>query len=217
MGVHDSAPTLNGETASASVTQPKLESKNAINARMKRGPCWNAFVARREELKASGVPALDAIRQAAAEVDSGSLTEEYRADASLKPRLASHQVEEPEAPEGLPSLKPAPGHIFPDVKVNHGETVEWVASQLGVEDPKPEDAPSSTAWSLLVWARSSSGCTRDFWTTHYAKLISQGNKRGGLAVDDDEAVLTIIAKVESASLRALAPHTMAPPTAEVAA
>jgi len=57
-------------------------------------------------------------------------------------------------------------------KATHRQNVEWVAENIRVEDVKPEEAPSATAWSMLCFVRSGMGGEEEkFWTALYAKLM----------------------------------------------
>lgn len=51
------------------------------------------------------------------------------------------------------------------------ENLQWVASHLCVSDVKPRDAPSSTAWSMLMWARSSPTTENIFWSSLFTKSM----------------------------------------------
>lgn len=46
--------------------------------------------------------------------------------------------------------------------------VNWVAENLCIKDPRPEDAPSAIAWSMLEWAKDESS---EFWKGPFSKLI----------------------------------------------
>ena len=48
--------------------------------------------------------------------------------------------------------------------------VEWVASNLSVQPIEPGEAPDSTAWGLLRWARSSAASASAFYQM-WAKLL----------------------------------------------
>ena len=61
--------------------------------------------------------------------------------------------------------------VFGGKKVATVKVVEWVASNMQVEDVSPSDAPSSEAWGMLVWARRSPMNESQFWGTIYAKLL----------------------------------------------
>lgn len=61
--------------------------------------------------------------------------------------------------------------VFSGKKVATVKVVEWVASNMQVEDVVPSDAPSSEAWGMLVWARRSPINESQFWGSIYAKLL----------------------------------------------
>jgi len=51
------------------------------------------------------------------------------------------------------------------------ENLQWVASHLCVKDVKPRDAPSSTAWGMLMWARTSPTTENIFWSNLFTKSM----------------------------------------------
>jgi len=51
------------------------------------------------------------------------------------------------------------------------EDIRWVFHALGTKDLKPEDAPTSGAWSLLQMLRYDDIALKSFYTTVYPKLL----------------------------------------------
>jgi len=95
----------------------------------------------------------------------------------------SGETDAPNAGEGLPAADgseveaPAddsdptrPRSAFAPGNAPPRAVVEWVASSLAVRGLKPADAPDSTAWGLLHWARASSSNTSSFYQM-WAKLL----------------------------------------------
>lgn len=48
------------------------------------------------------------------------------------------------------------------------QSVNWVASQLGIKDPDPASAPSPFAYAMYLWAKDNAD---GFWVGFAAKLI----------------------------------------------
>ena len=51
------------------------------------------------------------------------------------------------------------------------EDIRWVFHALGAKDLKPQDAPSTGAWSLLQTLRNDEIALKSFYTTVYPKLL----------------------------------------------
>ena len=72
------------------------------------------------------------------------------------------------------------------------ENVRWVAANMEVGDVSPEDAPSSTAWGMLVYYQSNSMYKGEFWKTVYPKLLptraSIGDEADADEVDGQDAL-----------------------------
>jgi hypothetical protein len=135
---------------------------------------WKQFVDIRERMKKDGVPAGEAWMQAAQELDpemwgKGELSEIPVDPPVLKdlPRGRSEEVKVERVVSGGGATKA----VFAGKKVATVKVVEWVASNMQVEDVSPSDAPSSEAWGMLVWARRSPLNESQFWGSIYAKLL----------------------------------------------
>jgi hypothetical protein len=76
--------------------------------------------------------------------------------------------------------------------------VSWVAKNLLIEDAKPEDAPGSEAWGMLMWARRNEGNEAQFWGTIYTKLLPSRNQLDSenRYTDDGRRLLDLIDKLE---------------------
>lgn len=139
---------------------------------------WRQFIEIRERLKKDGVPAADAWFEAAKELDP-----EMWGSGEVKPvRVASKPADLPHVRsdsvvkeevevERVVSGVGATKAVFAGKKVATVKVVEWVASNMQVVDVLPEDAPSSEAWGMLVWARRSPVNESQFWGSIYAKLL----------------------------------------------
>lgn len=139
---------------------------------------WRQFIEIRERLKKDGVPAADAWLEAAKELDP-----EMWGSGEVKPvRVASKPADLPHVRsdsvvkeevevERVVSGVGATKAVFAGKKVATVKVVEWVASNMQVVDVLPEDAPSSEAWGMLVWARRSPVNESQFWGSIYAKLL----------------------------------------------
>lgn len=143
---------------------------------------WKQFVDVRERLKKDGMPPADAWVEAAKELDSemwGHVGGRASPAVDL-PHVRSDQeqvdgvrvdgVEEVSC-ERVVSGSGATKAVFAGKKVATVKVVEWVASNMQVEDVSPADAPSSEAWGMLVWARRSPVNESQFWGSIYAKLL----------------------------------------------
>lgn len=51
------------------------------------------------------------------------------------------------------------------------EAVNWVADSIAKKRVKSSDAPSSTAWGLLRWAKSSSVTRAEFYKNIFVKIL----------------------------------------------
>jgi len=63
------------------------------------------------------------------------------------------------------------GKVFKKRGATPIENLQWVASHLCVKDVKPGDAPSSTAWGMLMWARTSPTTENIFWSNLFTKSM----------------------------------------------
>ena len=148
---------------------------------------WKQFVDVRERLKKDGMPPADAWLEAARELDSemwgnvgGQSSTRLDLPHGRSAPLAGEPDQDQEGVQGesVPVVsKPAQAGeaatkaVFAGKKVATVKVVEWVASNMQVEDVLPSDAPSSEAWGMLVWARRSPVNESQFWGSIYAKLL----------------------------------------------
>lgn len=121
---------------------------------------WDAYKKRREELKRQGVSAQDAAQTAYHEVVVPAQRESGPGANTLR---------------GLPTDLPVAFMVaraeFKELEGEPVQNVTWVAQHLPILDVEPADAPSSTAWGLLAWARESPENRKTFWERIYPRLM----------------------------------------------
>jgi len=136
---------------------------------------WKQFVDIRERLKKDGMPPGEAWVEAARELDPEMWGKSEVSEISVDPPVAKedlpHGRSEEVKGERVVSGGGATKAVFAGKKVATVKVVEWVASNMQVEDVSPSDAPSSEAWGMLVWARRSPLNESQFWGSIYAKLL----------------------------------------------
>lgn len=160
----------------------KAETREELKVRLHQEGRWKQYLARREQLKATGVPAGEAWRQAAQEFPALAGTEPD--GLSTRPDPVSAVVPMPaavsgaaEAPRpaknrgGRPRKSPFAGKQ-PDIR----RDVAWVADKLSDPTVRIQDAPSGTAWNLLTWARQDDDHQTMFWRSHFARLVGDRGK-----------------------------------------
>jgi hypothetical protein len=164
---------------------------------MERG-LWNVFVKRREELKAAGMDAVEAWDVAYTEALNGSVPSVV---VMSEDELV---VEEKVRESGAPDFS-AEGRVdvtvFGDRSCSITRTVEWVAKQMMVDTPNPEDAPSPESWSMLAWARRSNQNEAQFWGQIWSKMMpsKQQLEAAERLSDDGSDVLLLIDRVRQIS------------------
>jgi len=138
---------------------------------------WPEFVEVREKWKSAGHTPQDAWLLAAQEMDPKVWGPLPSAAVKNLPHVRSDQgedekqVKEEVKDDSVAVVSGASKSVFGGKKVATVKVVEWVASNMQVEDVSPSDAPSSEAWGMLVWARRSPMNESQFWGTIYAKLL----------------------------------------------
>jgi hypothetical protein len=128
------------------------ESKGELTTRLRQEGRWDAFVKRREQLKAEGARAKDAWEQAAAEFPP----------VDVPVGAAVVVVVDPVELEALRGKEP----------VGMLEAVRWVFNFACVPWVKPGDAPSAGAWGLLQWAKRNPASLTEFYRTFAARLLT---------------------------------------------
>lgn len=85
--------------------------------------------------------------------------------------------------------------------------VRWVAENLTNPNAKAEDAPSLSAWNMLVFARSSPTNTGKFWSDLYKPIMLPAKKdleSTSRDIEDEERLLSVIAQVKAIAAKAVA-------------
>jgi len=77
-------------------------------------------------------------------------------------------------------------------RASQREVVEWVASNMAVQDVDVEGCPSSEAWGMLRWTRLNVANEGDFWRVIYSKLLPTRTEVGREAMKGDEAQLELL-------------------------
>lgn len=136
---------------------------------------WDAFRALAENYKAAGMPPGEANQKAWEEV---------------RQELPGQGDDGAESnPEALPSLPevdelPVSWGQFRGNRQEAKDAINWVMANLQVLNPKK--CPSTTAWSLLAWARKSKTEFMKMWLAYQPKLSERDLGRGEL--DDEQAI-----------------------------
>ena len=167
----------------------KRKSKAEIRNKVMEMGRWTEFVQLRERNKEEGmVP--EKAWVAAYEELCGAAAPADRVVAEVK------QVESVSRPTR--QSPDASKQLFEDKTCSTPKTVEWVAANLRISDASAEDAPSSEAWSMLCWVKSSPQAESQFWGQIYTKLLPtrQQLDQDTKMEDDGRRVLTLIDRIK---------------------
>lgn len=192
-----------------------IQLKAQIRSWAESSGLWAKFVDTREKLKRSGVSPNEAWIAAAQQIDPEKWGQTGYAGPGKAPpkedlpRVRSEEVEDKVPDSGTAEVVDAGGSVsavvdgatkavFGGKKVATVKVVEWVASNMQVEDVSPADAPSSEAWGMLVWARRSPVNESQFWGSIYAKLLPSRSQ-----IDGDQKYAEDGGKVEEMAERLL--------------
>jgi hypothetical protein len=137
------------------------ESKAELTDRLRREGRFDAFKARREAMKGQGMAPKDAWRAAAEEFPPQGLA-----------RVEAFPGAE-DLPAGVLEVLKAKGDC------NIAKAIRWVFDAIGDPSIKPTDAPSTGAWSLLAWARSSAATRGQFYAMYLPKLLAKADRGQG--------------------------------------
>jgi len=168
-----------------------MESRDELKKRLTDEGRWEAFKARRDELKSQGLLPRQAWEQARNEFDSQTKQDDKiesagsgNSSSDIKPVLQGG------------SLKPRRGSITKDF--------EWVYWHIGDECATAEDAPSSSAWWMLERVRSNPTVQIEFIRTLLQRLRPDKNESESERFNDDgRAQLGLIERVRAASKNAV--------------
>ena len=127
--------------------------------------CYDAFREMMKYHKKAGLSHEAAYWQSYEDVMSGATVPEKKGGSKSKPGTIV-----PVQDEAMAS-KMVGKRNFKKKTATPIENLQWVASHLCVEDVKPRDAPSSTAWGMLMWARSSPTTENIFWSNLFTKSM----------------------------------------------
>lgn len=197
-----------------------IQLKGQIRAWAESRGLWTEFVSIRERMKKEGTPAGECWLKAAQELSPEMWG---AAGASAAPRRVEKKEDLPHGRSEMGELhvvlddgvvdkkvevkvpldgggeERATKAVFGGRKVSTIKVVEWVASNLQVEDVSPSDAPSSEAWGMLVWARRSPVNESQFWGTIYAKLLPSRS-----AIEAEQRYADDGSRIEDTAARLLA-------------
>ncbi len=137
---------------------PCMESKESFKNRIKSEGRWDEFIQYREQLKTDGLDAQSAWAKARAKfepVPDTALAQDIGTDDSVVPGgagvcLADFQNKPP---------------------VTARAVVQWVFDHIDITDVRPEDAPSSGAWSFLQRVRTYPDLLKEFYRSIWAKML----------------------------------------------
>lgn len=131
--------------------------KEQIRERLQSLGVWERYLARRDELKAEGASPADARERAFREVTAIETAIVPADAATLKT-----------------ARRPRPYHpaILKGKRAVVKTDIEFVYEHMDDDGLQPNDAPSSGAWSLWSWARSTRDTRMDFYCNFAAKLLT---------------------------------------------
>lgn len=155
---------------------------------------WKEFVDLREQMKAKGIEP-DVAWQGA--YDSIMDNPIEAPDASPDPPRPVKKVASTSRPVRPKNDMDVASTIFHEKTCSTPRTVEWVAANIRVSDAAAADAPSSEAWSMLCWVKSSPQAEAQFWGQIYTKLLPtrQQLDQDNRMEDDGRQVLTLIDRI----------------------
>lgn len=151
--------------------------KRAIRTELVKAGSWTKFCAKRNLYESEGLKADEAYIKAASELLGREIGKKSEPDL-----------------EGI-----VEGVVFEETGASTPECVAWVAKHMMVKDAKPEQAPSSEAWSMLCWARRNNQNEAQFWGQIYTKLLPSRSQLDAEQryKDDGRKVLSIIERLKS--------------------
>ena len=140
---------------------------------------WTRFCAKRNQYESEGMKPDEAYEKAASE---------------LLGRVVGKKAESEQALEGV-----VESTVFSTASASTPECVAWVAKHMMLKDVRPEQAPSSEAWSMLCWARRNNQNEAQFWGQIYTKLLPSRSQLDAEQKfkDDGRRVLGLIEKMRS--------------------
>jgi len=150
------------------MTDHHKESRGELRTRLTADGRWRAFIARRDQFVSEGHPKSDAHALAAQEFGPEPGPEDGAA-AVAGPGEPSEVLDSPH-PRVLDFY--VAREIFEGKPTSRlREDILWVYNTLCISDVKPEDAPSSGAWALLVTTRQLQTTRAAFYKDLVSKLL----------------------------------------------
>jgi hypothetical protein len=160
----------------------KPRNKKLLKSELERQGKWKEFVALREDLVKRGVDRPAAWDVAARKMDYSQFADARVQAAVEELKLApTPKADEPmnerrrtAAPKGPVSFMPG---VDVDVRQFKGKSstpvadLKWVTENMFTKDATAKDAPSATAWGLLMVCRSNPERNEFFWRNIYPKLL----------------------------------------------
>ncbi len=177
-------------------------SKTHLKARMIMTGDWQSFVEIRTEARAQGASPGEAWERALVSFPHILDQHQEAAENPNDPSAGLDSVEKEEAGviEAAKKVQVKRDKVRRalDGKVcSVAKAVDWVAANISLSAPDVSEAPSSTAWGMLIWAQATPGNTNEFWKNIFPKLmptraqIEADNSRS----DDGRSLLELVARV----------------------
>ncbi len=138
------------------VQNESMESKESFKNRLKSEGRWDDFIEYREKLKADGL-------------DPKAAWAEARAKFQPVPDGAA--VAKPDTDDGPVDLVDCLDDFADKPPVTARAVVQWVFDHIDVTNVKPQDAPSSGAWSFLQRVRTYPDLLKEFYRSIWAKML----------------------------------------------
>jgi hypothetical protein len=168
-----------------------MESRRALKERLIREGRWDAFVARREDLKCQGLEPKAAWEQTIHEFEQVSEQKQTGVAKSADSTDGSGDV----------------SAVVLDCKVRNAggasprKVVEWVFDNLLVDSLKPDDAPSPGAWALLQDLKQYPDLRKEFYRSIWSKLLPTKTELDAAEKfsDDGREQIKLIERVRQAS------------------
>lgn len=140
----------------------------AVKSQLQASGMWQRFVATRDRLKREGASPDAAYRAALAECQQGEPTQ-AAPGAGAGEVAASAVLRYQGREEDLPRF--VGREMFDGKKCSVLEAVQWCADNLAVENVKPSDAPSGTAWALFWALRDDQQLRNKFFVELLGKML----------------------------------------------
>ena len=174
-----------------------MRSKAALKKQLTEEGRWEAFVARREELKNQGLEPKAAWEQATHEFEQGA--EQKQADTNKSGDSADNG--------GNAATGGLDGKVFNAAGASPRKVVEWVFDNLLLDDLKPDDAPSPGAWALLQDLKKYPDLRKEFYRSIWSKLLPTKTELDAAErfSDDGREQIKLIERVRAASKNAVLP------------